>query len=456
MTKSIFQTTVLVAAATAFVTGCHQPQTTQLDRQVIAEVMVNSEFSSNLRALAMPGGRLSGSENGHKAEKFVAGKLREYGLANVHFEPFEMLTWQDYETVVTVLSDEPLVLEGSYALGNTMSTPEDGVTAEVVDIGKGLPEDFENHSEEIKGRFVMAKRGGAHRGSKMHSAIEHDAVGILHISHLEDQAQVGTCHSEPRPELGVAITGASGKKLTELLAENKPVKINVKVNAKSWQCKPNNVVGEIPGTGPHADEVVILCAHLDSWHLAEGAIDNGNGSVTILETARALSALDWKPDRTIRFIWFMGEEHGLFGSKAYVENHLDEMDNIIAVINVDMPGIPNQYGVFGHPEIYDFLHEHIRGLSGFEIDNEIAEWSWGASDHGPFMQQGVCALSLAGTLGDGAKYYHSAGDTYDIVDRKGTTLSSAVLGVLARQLADCSSRPTVRFDPKDVDAKAGW
>ena len=79
----------------------------------------------------------------------------------------------------------------------------------------------------------------------------------------------------------------------------------------------NNVVADLVSS-EHPDEIVIVCAHLDSWHQATGATDNGTGTCSTLETARILTTAGLKPKRTIRFILWGGEEQGLLGSRAYV------------------------------------------------------------------------------------------------------------------------------------------
>src|SRR5205085_11399544 len=85
-----------------------------------------------------------------------------------------------------------------------------------------------------------------------------------------------------------------------------------------------NPVGEIRGA-EKPDELVVVGAHLDSWDLGQGTTDNGTGSCVVLETARILAKSGAKPKRTIRFVLFTGEEEGLYGSKAYVAEHKDEM-----------------------------------------------------------------------------------------------------------------------------------
>lgn len=443
-------------AAVAAITGCQIPRATPVDRRLIAEVMTASELSANLRALAMPGGRLSGSPNGEQAEEYVAQKLREYGLQNVHFEPFPMISWRDRSTEVTVLGDPPHRLEVAQALGNCTSTPAGGITGELVDVGRGTPQEFEAKGPLLNGRFAMAHYGEIHRTEKMKTALEYGALGLIHVSHLDDQVVVGVCHKNPNPAPGVAICRTDGQKLAERMAAGETVKVNIKIDSELWACTPRNVVAEIPGTGPLASEVVIACAHLDSWHLAEGALDNGSGSAALLEAARALAKAHVTPRRTIRFVWFMGEEHGLCGSTSYVKAHKNELNRIIALINLDMPGEPRKFVTFGHPEVVKFLQAVATVLPGYELEPDVGESVHTESDHAEFMKQGVCCMSISGDLGPGVKYYHTNGDKYDQVDRRGLNGCAAVAAVLTRRLADSDPRPTERLNPDTLKEKYGW
>src|SRR3982750_724535 len=84
-----------------------------------------------------------------------------------------------------------------------------------------------------------------------------------------------------------------------------------------------NTVAEIPGTDK-ADELVMIGAHMDSWHSGTGATDNGAGVAAAMEAVRILQALGLKPRRTIRVGLWSGEEQGIFGSRAYVAQHLGQ------------------------------------------------------------------------------------------------------------------------------------
>lgn len=422
--------------------GCLRPQGEVADRLAIGEVMMRSEFAANLRALAMPGGRVSGTPNAERAEQFVFDRLRAYGYARVTREPFEMSSWLVRETRITVLGDPPRVLEGAVALGRTESTPPEGITAEVIDLGEGAEADFAARGDEVRGRIVLVRENRATRGQRFRAALERGAVGFLVMMPPDREPTIGNGHRTPQPEPAAVIR--HDEEFLARLAAGEPVRVNIRLDTENWLARPCNIVAELPGRGRHADEIVILGAHLDGWHLGEAAMDNGSGAAAILETARALRAIGWQPARTVRFVWFMGEEHGLLGSKAYVARHAAELDRIVAMINVDMPGAPRKLVAFGHAELEDLLAATARDLAAYELEHAVAGLTGDWSDHAPFMRQGVPTLALAGELGPGAKYYHLAGDTYDTVDRRGTVQSSAVFAVLVRRLADAPQRPGIR------------
>lgn len=449
---------VCVSAHAILLVGCAQVQfavadkatlADELDRRIVGSIMLDSEFEQNLRALAMPGGRLSGTPNAEKAIEYVMSKCRAYGLKEVRRHLFDMDCWDTRTQVVTLLSDPPREL-AAVALGRTLDTPPGGVTAEVVDVGQGTSAEFEAVGAGLVGRFALVQDETGTRWNKMQECLKHGGIGMLVMCGPGREPIIGSCHATPRAEPGVAI-----KHDTALLeaVQIGGARVNVQLDTENWKCRPSNVIADIPGVGPLAHEQVIVTAHLDSWHLAEGALDNGSGSTAILEVARALAAADWQPRRTVRFIWFMGEELGLIGSEAYVRDFADELDNVVAVINLDMPGRPTQLAHFMHPEIEPFLQSVLADLGAYQLRPEIATWRWSRSDHAPFVKAGVCAIGVGGDVGPGGVCYHTTCDAFDAVDIRGTIPTAAVVSVLVRRLADEPVRPTVRLDPATVTLK---
>ncbi len=139
-----------------------------------------------------------------------------------------------------------------------------------------------------------------------------------------------------------------------------------------------NVVGEIPGSDK-ADEIVMLGGHLDSWHAATGATDNGIGSSIMLEAARLIQSLGLKPRRTVRVALWSGEEEGLLGSLAYVKAHFGTFENpkpefakLDCYFNVDTgTGRLRGAGIFGPPEaaavLRPVLSHHRIGVASERI-----------------------------------------------------------------------------------------
>jgi carboxypeptidase Q len=129
-------------------------------------------------------------------------------------------------------------------------------------------------------------------------------------------------------------------RVARLLEQKKDVELELNVTNTFYDDDPMqyNTVAEIPGTDKDKkDEVVMLGAHLDSWHAGTGATDNGAGTVVMMEAVRILKALDVKPRRTIRIALWTGEEQGLLGSQNYVQQHFGARP---AMDDPDMKGMP--------------------------------------------------------------------------------------------------------------------
>lgn len=154
--------------------------------------------------------------------------------------------------------------------------------------------------------------------------------------------------TDPENLLDIMLAAEDYLMLCRLTKAGIPVKLDLDVKTKFFtdDLKGYNVLAEIKGTDPNLkDEVVMLGAHLDSWHAASGATDNAAGSAVMMEAVRILKALNVKPRRTIRIALWSAEEEGLFGSRNYVKNHLTdpndakktnaEGDKIAGYFNVD-------------------------------------------------------------------------------------------------------------------------
>jgi Zn-dependent M28 family amino/carboxypeptidase len=176
--------------------------------------------------------------------------------------------------------------------------------------------------------------------------------------------------------------------------------LRIEVGARSYENDLNsyNVLAEIPGTDPMLrDEAVLVGAHLDSWHTATGATDNADGVTAVMEAMRILAAVDARPRRTIRVALWGGEEQGLLGAAAYINQHLrdDASRSKISVYLNDDPGTGPSYGFYmEHNEpakrIFDAWLAPLRDTG---VRRNVIE-GIGATDHVPFNQVGIPAFTV--------------------------------------------------------------
>src|SRR6185503_100627 len=149
----------------------------------------------------------------------------------------------------------------------------------------------------------------------------------------------------------IVVAGEQYNVLARLAAQGRPVSVRVELRARSLEEDRNsyNVVAEIPGQDPALrEQIVLVGAHLDSWHTASGATDNADGAVAAMEALRIIRALGVAPRRTIRVALWSGEEQGLLGARAYVAQHFatPAERNQLAVYLNDDPGSGKTLGFY--------------------------------------------------------------------------------------------------------------
>jgi hypothetical protein len=199
-----------------------------------------------------------------------------------------------------------------------------------------------------------------------------------------------------------------------------------------------NTVGEIRGT-EKPDEFVVLGAHLDSWDLAQGTTDNGTGSCIVLETARVLAKCGVKPKRTIRFVLFTGEEQGLHGSRAYVNQHKDEMPKTSAAIVHDTgTGKVVTLALQGREKLKPILEKEIVSLKELGV-KELSTRNQGGSDHQSFDRAGVPGFMFQQEWAEYTLTHHSQSDTLDKAREPDLIQGSQVMAVLAMRIANLDS-----------------
>jgi carboxypeptidase Q len=236
-------------------------------------------------------------------------------------------------------------------------------------------------------------------------------------------------------------------RIARLLATNVPVNVEFNIQNKTFPegKTSHNAVAEIVGTDK-ADEVVMLGGHLDSWHSATGATDNAIGCAIMMEAVRILQTVGAKPRRTIRVALWGGEEEGLLGSKAYVEQHFGtaeapkpEWHKLSAYWNIDTgTGQVRGAGVFGPPAAGQVLREIFRPFEDFKVYGATITNSraTGGTDSTSFNAAGLAGI---GGGQDGIEYnshtHHTNLDTYERILPDDVMKNAVVTASLVYHLA---------------------
>jgi carboxypeptidase Q len=199
---------------------------------------------------------------------------------------------------------------------------------------------------------------------------------------------------------------------------------------------------------------VVVGAHLDSWQPGTGAQDNGTGTASVIEVARAIQSLHRAPRRTVRFILFGGEEEGLLGSTAYVRQHVADLPKIDAVVITDSGSQPAKgWYMMGRDDEKPAVASLGPLLAGLGGDGTTSDTEFlFETDHAAFDVLGVPSLVLWNDTDKYFKLHHKASDTFDSVVRGELTQDAAVTAVTAYAIADSSQPFAAHLSTDEVRA----
>src|SRR5947208_774097 len=405
------------------------------------------------------GPRLSGSAQAAKAVDYVANELKAIGC-EVQLEKVMVPHWVRGEETAALVqfpgqapdTTQKIVL---CALGPSVETPADGITAEVIAVRnfqelKSLPRD------KVVGKIVLfnypfdkqiAAEGRAgeaygeavvYRSDGPSAAARQGAVACLIRSvggadyRLPHTGQTNYANDAPKIPAG-AVTSEDADLIADLTKQG-PVKMKLVLTPQTLpEVESYNVIGDIKGS-EHPEQVVIVSGHLDSWDLGTGAIDDGAGVAVSMEAANLIEKLHLKPKRTIRVIAWMNEENGSRGSKQYAKDHGRE-DHFAAMETDNGAGHPLGVNIKGKPEVKQMLAPVAAILqdSGAGVLNLVEHCG---ADIAPLEKAGVPAFSPIQDSRFYFNYHHSAADTLDKIVPKELAENSAVVAVVAYALAN--------------------
>jgi carboxypeptidase Q len=392
------------------------------------------------RSLTIEAGpRSAGSPGDRAAVEWGLRTLRQLGFENVHAEKVTVPHW-DRGTIsgeIVAPWPQPMVLA---SLGGSVGTPDAGrasIEAEVVEV-PSLAAIDKLDDASIKGKIVFYnvkmertqdivgyRDAVPVRGAGASRAAKRGAVAVLIRS-------IGTGHDRfphtgaMRYEEGgtkmkipaVALASADADLLDAEVASGKPVRFRLRSTARMLpEAESANVIGEIRGR-ERPEEIVLLGAHLDSWDLGTGGIDDGAGVGIVTETARRIGQLKERPRRTIRVVLFANEEFGASGGRAYAKDHAAEIPKHVLAAESDLGagrvfGFSSAVAADRLPRVAELAK--LLAPIGVKPGGNDAH---GGSDISPLGKAGVPMLDFDQDATLYFDWHHTANDTADKIDPK--------------------------------------
>ena len=399
------------------------------------------------------GNRLSGSPGLEQAIAWAAAQMKKDGLENIATPRVKVPHWvrgMESASIVAPVKRQLTIL----GLGGSVATPKQGITAAVVPVanfdelerkGRASIEGkivLFNAPYVSYGRTVIYRHVGASRAAKLGAvaalvrSITPLALQLPHTGAME--------YSADAPQVpAAAVTIEDATLIQRLIDAGNTVTIHLEMEARTEaDADSANVIGEIPGS-EKPEEVIVMGGHIDSWDVGAGAQDDGSGCITALEAAHLIKKLGLKPRRTLRVVFWVNEENGGAGGKAYREWIGDQFKNHVAAIEMDGGAEkPIGFGISAGART-EAAVARLRDVGTLleRVGAGVMIAGGGGADIGPLMRDGVPGLALRTTGTHYFDWHHTRADTVDKIDLDDLRRNIAAMAVMAYVLADMPDRP---------------
>jgi hypothetical protein len=420
------------------------------------------------------GGRLTGSPAHLQAARWARDRFTEWGLGNPHLEPFDFGRGWQLEKVSVEMTGPRYVPLTAYPEAWSPSTAG-VVSGPVVYVGDKTAEQLKAMAAQLRGAIVLThlpvtefvERDRPQPGvgdqavatgnpplpqprsttplNEMAALLKQAGAGVALRPSAYRDGTVGvagnrTTATDAVPSIIVA--GEQYNVLARLAAQGQPVSLRVELRTRSFEEDRNsyNVIAEIPGQDPVLrNEIVLLGAHLDSWHTASGAADNADGVTAAMEAVRIIRAIGEQPRRTIRVALWSGEEQGLLGARAHVAQHFNTpaARERLAVFLNDDPGGGRTLGFYMEKNIAAkaIFDDWLANLRDLGATRNVIE-GIGSTDHVPFNDAGMPAFTVIKDFaGYDERLRHTNTDYPDRTTEEALKQSAVVLATFAWRAA---------------------
>jgi len=367
-----------------------------------------------------------------QAARWARDRFAEWGLANPRLEPYEFGRGWQLERISVEMTEpryQPLI-----AYADAWSPSTSGVVSgRAVYVGDKNASQIQAMAGQLRGAIVLTHlpqmewvdhdrpqpglddrpvatgnptlpgaRSTTPTGELMPILLRAGAAVALRPSAYRDGTVgvTGNRGNDPGAVPTIVVAGEQYNVLARLAAAGHPASLRVELRTRYLEDDRNsyNVIAEIPGRDPALrDQVVLVGAHIDSWHTGSGATDNADGAVAVMEAMRILGALGAEPRRTIRAALWSGEEQGLLGATAYLMQHYNspaDRDRLAVYLNDD-PGSGKTLGFYmeGNREAKAIFDRWLEPLKDLGATRNVIE-GIGATDHVPFNQAGLPGFNV--------------------------------------------------------------
>ena len=410
------------------------------------------------------GPRLAGSEAEARARVWAVKTLTEKGFANVRSEPFEMDAWERHEEGAEVLAPYPQPLSVT-ALGGSVPTEKNGLSAQVavfetLEDLKRAPEDSLTGRIAYVGHAMQRTQDGSSYGYFNEArtdgpsiAAGKGAVGYLIRSVGTDSHRFPHTGSlryrEDMPRIpALALSNPDADQIERIAADGKTLSVRLMVDSSEVPAaQSGNVLAEVVGREV-PQEIVVIGAHLDSWDLGTGAVDDGAGVGITMAALELIKDAGLAPRRTIRLVLWGAEEVGLLGANAYRDRHKEQLAQHVIGSESDFGGGRVwKVTADSQSEAGDRLFAEVaRLLAPIGVAPGSDDQPGGGPDLYPLIAAGVPTSRLHQDGRDYFDLHHTADDTVDKLDAASLDQNVAAFAVFAWLVAD--SDVTFRAEPE--------
>lgn len=393
------------------------------------------------------GPRFAGSAGDAAAVRWAMNRLGVLGFSHVRSQDVLVPHWVRGTAQADIVTPFPQSLV-AVAIGGSVGTAEEGIEAAVLTVAS-LDALSALAPTAVSGKivFIDERMERTRDGSGYGRAVRNRSQGPSVAGNLGAAAlvirSVGTSNERVAHTGGLiyrtdapripafALANPDADLLARQLKMGKPVRMRLRSTARElppvWSA---NVIGEIPGR-EHADEIVLLGAHLDSWDLGPGAIDDGAGVAIVTEAARLIGKLDRPPARTIRVVLFANEEFGLSGAKEYARLAGDEINRHVVALEADLGAGPVwELQSLVAAEALPAIGTIANVLAPLKIEDG-GNTASGGSDLRPLREAGVPILDLSLDATNYFDVHHTVNDTLAKIDPATLNQSVAAYAVAA-------------------------